>query len=203
MLCDTQIITVIFHNGPMSRGWRRGMVPRDRRRAFLCFTLRRGEEEAHVCGRFVSFEAGSEECSGVRVFISFVRYKGWGSWRLVEIGRVDVACVQGELTGEVKMVVLAVLLDIGDESPLKRKSPVSLLVCSLAVLDCWAQDGPSWWCRVRLGLGVHQMAALKRPGVSGARNISVLPRMVFTGAKVFRLEKEGTADRNELMEVLY
>lgn len=47
------------------------------------------------------------------------------------------------------------------------------------------------------------MAALRRQLVSGAGNISVLPRMVFTGAVDSRLEKEGTADRNELMGVLY
>lgn len=47
------------------------------------------------------------------------------------------------------------------------------------------------------------MAASKRQAVSGARNVSVLSRMVFTGAVDSRLEKEGTADRNELMEVLY
>lgn len=52
------------------------MVSKDRRRSFLCFTLRRVEEEAHMCGRFVSFEAGSEESSGVRVFVSLVRYRG-------------------------------------------------------------------------------------------------------------------------------
>lgn len=47
------------------------------------------------------------------------------------------------------------------------------------------------------------MAASKRQAVRGTRNVSVLSRMVFTGAVGSRLEKEGTADRNERMEVLY
>lgn len=40
-----------------------------------------------MCGRLVGFEAGSEESSGVRVFISYVRYKGRGCWRFVESGK--------------------------------------------------------------------------------------------------------------------
>lgn len=47
------------------------------------------------------------------------------------------------------------------------------------------------------------MAALKRELVSGARNVSVLPRILLTWAIDCRLQKEGTADRNELMGVLY
>lgn len=55
--------------------------------------------------------------------------------------RVDVACVQSDLTREMKTVVLAASRDTGDGSPIERKSPVSLLVCSVAGLE--SRDGQS------------------------------------------------------------
>lgn len=60
--------------------------------------------------------------------------------RLLEVCRdwkgVDVACVQSETMGEMKMAVLAVSRDAGEGSPTERKSPVSLLGCSVAVPGC-------------------------------------------------------------------
>lgn len=47
--------------------------------------------------------------------------------------------MQSDLTGEMKTVVLAVSRDTGDGSPIERKSPVSLLVCSVAGLE--SRDG--------------------------------------------------------------
>lgn len=50
--------------------------------------------------------------------------------------RVDVARVQSELTGEIKMVVLAVLRDIWRRVSRIEEVPGQPAVCSLAVLDC-------------------------------------------------------------------
>ena len=70
------IVTFSFHNGPMNKEYRREWYPKIGRDSSI---LLWGEWKRRVqmCGRFVSVIAGSRESSGVRVFTSFVRYKGW------------------------------------------------------------------------------------------------------------------------------
>lgn len=136
------------------------MVSKDRRRQLpLFYPEESGKGGTDVCGRLVSFVAGSGES-----LVEGCSFPLWGKGAPLKQGwrdRMDIGGLKSLEKGWCNLWAAWVDLRNGEGclSGVKghwrlviQREEMSLLVYS--VLTCWPRDGRSWWPTVCLGLGL-------------------------------------------------